>query len=812
MSSSQESKEYELPASALRPEIRLEEGSFTTTETIRSSTYVIQQNRAFQALQLGVEAQYNSFHVFVVGPPATGRRTLTRKFVEQFAHTRPTPPDTCYVFNFEEPDNPIFFLLPPGRGYHLKQEMEHLRRILRDEVPKVFESSEYEDFRRSIQQELNRLQQQKYEEMQSQAKEIGFTVLSTAEGFQPVPLQDGKPMTPEAFSELPESEHRELARREQDVILLIQQFLKDQRRIQRDLARRLREHERSMVQKALQPFFTQICEDFRGEISVIEWCRSAYKDITENLREIFEAIKSLREQGGNAPSYLDRYDVNILVTHNREGAPVVYETNPTYYNLFGRIERRPVNGTFITDFTLIKPGALHRANGGFLILEALEVLKYPMVWDTLKRSLEKRELLIEDYGQQLSPVPVATLRPQPIPLDVRVILIGSPWVYQLLYTLDESFSKVFKIKAEFQSSMDLNEETIGDVIRYAARVCHEENMLHIDRGAMEEILIYSSRLAGDAGELSSRFGVIADVIREAHYWAEQEQKKYIDREALLQALEARRYRDNLMEERVQKLIERDVLMIETQGFEVGRLNGLAVYQVGGYSFGRPNLITATVAVGQEGIINIERQVKLSGPIHDKGVLIFSGYLRSMFARNKPLSLSASLTFEQGYENIEGDSASLAELIVLLSAIGEVPLNQGIAVTGSVNQHGRVQPVGGINEKIEGFFDVCAARGLTGGQGVVIPKSNVRHLCLHQRVIHAVKEGKFHIWAVSRVEEAMELLTTMPAGTWDEQMQQWKPENSIFFKVDYRLWELGKARKLFDKMEKQGPHPEEEVTS
>ena len=797
-----------VPTEQLRPEVKLA-SSFDTTEAIRSQVYVIQQNRAFQALAMGVEATSPNFHVFVVGPPGTGRRTLTEKYVAQYARQRPTPPDLCYVYNFENPDAPMALLVAPGRGQQLKNEIAALQRTLREELPKVFESAEYEEARRQIQAELNEKQQALFEELQGTAKALGFVILTTPEGLQPVPLWQGKPMTPEKLAELPEELRKELIRQEQHVVEAIQKFLKDQRRLQREIARRLREQERQMVQRFLQPIFTQLEEDFRDEIRVVEWIRALHRDIMGHLREIFEALKHIKERGPQHATYLDRYDVNVLVSHSgNEGAPVIFESNPNYYNLFGRIERKPVDGTFVTDFTMIKPGAIHRANGGYLILEALEVLKYPLVWDTLKRALERREIVIEDFGQQFSPIPVATLRPEPVPLNLRVILIGSPYLYHLLYTLDEDFSKVFKIKAEFQGTMLKSDETIGDVVRYIARVCHEEQLCHLDRGAVEELLAYSIRLAGDKDELSARFGVIADIIREAHYLAHRENRNVIDREILLKALETRRYRHNLIEERMQRLIDRDVLLIETEGEVIGQVNGLAVYQLGGYAFGKPSRLTCSVSVGQGGILNIERQVKLSGPIHDKGVYILTGFLRSMFARNKPLTLTASLTFEQGYEGVEGDSASLAELLILLSAIGRVPLKQSIAVTGSVNQRGQVQAVGGINEKIEGFFDVCARRGLNGQHGVIIPKANVRHLCLEHRVVQAIEEGKFHLWAVERVDEALEILTGRPAGVWREDAQAFEPEESVFAAVDRGLVELARAAKAFEQKLKKTLDEEE----
>ncbi len=763
---------------------------------------MIQQNRAFSALQIGCETPIPGFHIFVVGPPGTGRRTLTQRYVSQIARLRRVPPDICYVYNFENADEPLVLLLPPGKGNELHEAISSFRKLLVEQLPKVFESADYEETRSRIQQELKKEQDEAWEKLQSRAKALGFVILATPKGLQPVPIWQGKPLTPEIAATLPDETREHLRKQESIVVDFIQEFLKIQRDLQKKYSEKLKEYETQLVQHFIQPILEEVKQTFREHIKVIEWIETLQRDVMDNLRSIFESIRHIQEHGPKHPTILDRYDVNLMVSHrNTKGCPVVYEPNPTFYNLFGRIDRKPYEGTFITDYMHIKPGALHKANGGFLIIEALELLRYPLAWETLKRSLLRRELFIEDYGQQFSPIPVATLRPQPLPLDLKVILIGPPWVYEILFHVDEDFQKIFKIRAEFQATMPRNQETAGDVLRFIARVCFEENLKHLTRDGVEEILLYSHRLAGDKDELSAAFGIIAEIIREAHYWALKWEKQYVDREVIQHTIQQRRFRHSYLEERVQKAIERDVLFIDVDGKKCGQINGLAVYQYGGFAFGKPSRITASIGAGQDGIIHIERQVKLSGPIHDKGVLILSGYLRSLFARDKPLSLSASITFEQAYEGIEGDSASLAELLVLLSALSGVPLLQSIAVTGSVNQHGVVQPVGGINHKIEGFFKTCKMKGLTGRQGVLIPKANIRHLCLDDEVIEAVRKGEFHIWAVETVPEAISLLFEITAGSWNEKEKKWEPESSVFALVNKRFVELAKARKFLDAKER-----------
>ncbi len=803
---------YRVPVDQLRVEYTIETFGerFETTAELQPRTYVIQQNRAFQALALGLEQEGPGFHIFVVGPTGTGRRTLTLEYVQQFALRRPPPPDICYTYNFENPDTPLALLLPPGKGRILREEIRQFRRLVQEELPKIFESSEYEEFRRRIEQELHREQAEAMERLQERARALGFMIVQTPTGLQAVPIWQGKPVTPDVLVKLPEDFRRELAKQEHFVEELIQDFLKESRKRQREAVERVQQRERELVQRFLQPVFHELMEIFADQPKVIEWLRSLQRDFMQNLKEVAEAIQQIRQGKVRMGTYLDRFQVNLLVSHaGREGAPVVFESNPTFYNLFGRIERFAVEGIYVTNFMMIKPGSVHRANGGFLLLDALELFKYPLVWDTLKRVLQRRELTIEDYAQHFSPIPLATLRPEPVPIHLKVILIGPQWLYQLLYLSDEDFRKLFKIKVEFQPTFEARNGGLEDTVRYIARVCHAEGLPPLDRSAVQEVLTYSSRIAGDRDELTAQLHTIADLVREAAYWARQQNASVITADIVRHTIDQMRYRQNLIEERIHRLIDRQVLFIDVDGKAVGQVNGLAVYAIGGYTFGKPTRITATVSVGRDGIANIERQVRLSGPIHDKGVFIFTGFLKSTFARTQPLSLSASICFEQSYESVEGDSASLAELIALLSAIGQVPVDQGIAVTGSVNQKGQVQPVGGINEKIEGFFDVCVRRGLTGRQGVIIPYANLRHVNLHPRVIRAVAEGQFHIYAVRTVEEAVEILTDLPAGTWNPERNRWEPEDSVFARVSQRLQELARAEKKFERAEKEKAAPREE---
>jgi lon-related putative ATP-dependent protease len=544
---------------------------------------------------------------------------------------------------------------------------------------------------------------------------------------------------------------------------------------------------------------------------VTEYLEAVQEDILLNLEDFKDhspqqpsPIPGMRAPH-QEPSF-ERYAVNVLVDNkDTVGAPVVFEPNPTYSNLFGRIEHvMQMGGMATTNFTLVKPGALHRANGGYLIVDAREVLINPFSWDSLKRCIKNCEIKIEDVLEQYRFMSVASLKPEAVPLQLKIIMIGAPWIYYLLFHMEPDYRKLFKVKADFDSRVTRTPEIMKEYALFVATHCKNENLLPFDRSGVAALLEFSSRIVEDQAKLSSQFMEISDLIREASYWAEKEKSPIVTRQIVMRAIEEEIYRNNRIEERIQEMIEEGTIMVDTAGTEVGQINGLSVLSLGDYMFGRPSRLTVRVYTGRGGMVNIEREVKLSGPIHDKGVLILTGYLGGKYAHDKPLSFSASICFEQSYEGVEGDSASSTELYGLLSALSGVPIRQGIAVTGSVNQLGKVQPIGGVNYKIEGFYAVCKAKGLTGEQGVMIPETNVRHLMLKDEVVEAVKSGKFHIWSVSTIEQGIEILTGIPAGELDEEGGY--PEGSINYLVDKRLHEFGESMKKFaashDKEEKK----------
>jgi lon-related putative ATP-dependent protease len=569
----------------------------------------------------------------------------------------------------------------------------------------------------------------------------------------------------------------------------------------------LQKLDREVTTFALTPLIEEVREKYEDCPEVVQYLHDVQNDILDNLALFREEQPAQASPAGMPADPFRKYQVNVLVDNSSlKGAPVIIELNPTYNNLFGRIEKEAQFGALFTDFTLIREGSLHRANGGYLVLPVEEVLRNLFSWESLKRALRNAQIVIEEPSERLGFITTKTLRPEPIPLNIKVILIGQPYIYYLLYNLDEDFKELFKVKADFDYRMDRTPEAVREYISFVCTLCQEENLRHLDRTALAKIIEHGSRLAEDQEKLSTLFGDLSDVIREAHHYAVRDQSPLVTAAHVTQAINERYYRSNLVEQRVQEAIARGIIQIDVAGAEVGQVNGLSIIDLGDITFGRPNRITASVGLGTEGLIDIEREAKLGGPIHTKGVLILAGYLSQQYAQDKPLSLSARLVFEQSYSGVEGDSASSTELYALLSALSGLPIQQGIAVTGSVNQKGEVQAIGGVNEKIEGFFAVCKAMGLNGRQGVIIPASNVKHLMLKDEVVEAVRQGQFHIWAVHTVDEGIEILTGVPAG---KRLPDGTFEpGTVHYLVDQRLRQFSEKMREFGK-EGAGEEEEEE---
>ena len=779
---------------------------FETTDELQELTQVVGQPRAVEAVKFGIEVKHNGYNIFALGPTGMGKRELVRQFFNQRAKQDQVPPSWCYVNNFDKPHKPQAISLPPGKGVMFRKDMEDLVEELRNALPAAVESEEYQTRRQSLQEEFQEQQAEAFEELQRQAEEQDVAIIRAPAGLAVVPTKDGEPLSSEDIQELSEEEQERLKAQVEEIQEDLEKILRQVPGWQREMRERMRELDREVAQFAVGGLIDELGEKYAEFDAVTAYLDDVQQDVVENVQDFLpnkEEKPSLLDMlgqgaGGRSrgePASLRRYKVNVLIDHSAsKGAPVIYEDHPTYQNLIGRVEHRAQMGALLTDFNLIKAGALHRANGGFLILEARKVLSQPYAWEGLKRVLRSEQVRIESIGQMLSLVSAVSLEPEPIPLDVKVALVGEPLIYYLLSQLDPEFNELFKVAADFAQRMERDDKSLQVYARLIGTLAHKEDLKPLDRSGVARVIEHSARIVGDAERLTTRVRALSDLLQEANYWAQQRDHPAITRDDVQRAIDAQIYRMDRIRERVQESILRETILIDTQGETVGQVNGLSVLQLGNFAFGRPTRITARTRLGKGEVIDIEREVELGGPIHSKGVLILSGFLGARYTKEAPLSLSASLVFEQSYGGIEGDSASSAELYALLSSISEIPLNQSLAVTGSVNQRGQVQAIGGVNEKIEGFFDICQARGLNGEQGVLIPASNIKHLMLRHDVVKAVEAGKFHVYPVETVDQGLKILTGLPAGTQDATGEY--PEGSVNHAVQLRLTELAQKRAQF----------------
>ncbi len=741
---------------------------FDTTADLPDLVDAVGQERALRSIEFGLGVRETGFNLYISGQTGTGRTSTIRNLLRQRAKDEPTPDDWVYVYNFKDADNPISLALPSGRGSVLAADMKELVEAFKKDIPKALESKEYESRRTEILDQYQTESNQLFEVLETESEQHGFALQRTVSGLVIVPQKDDHNFTQEEYDALTDEERTALE--EQGKLLterlndVLRQVRDNEKATKDALALADRELGLSCLGHRLDP----LREKYTGLEKVLTYLETVQEDILKNLEDFkpqpsqpqIPGLKIPRQE----PSF-ERYEVNLLVDNKEtEGAPIVFESNPTYNNLFGRIEHvMQYGGVAVTDFTMIKSGALHRANGGYLVIDAREVLINPFVWDSLKRCIRTAEIRIEDVLEQYRFMTMVSLKPESVPLQAKIVLVGTPWIYYLLYYQDPDYRKFFKVKAEFDSSVSRTPEVMHEYALFVATLCRDKKLLHFDRAGVACLLEYTARMVEDQQKLSSRFMEIADFVREASFWAERDGHEVITCSDVRRAAEEQLYRVNRIEERMQELFEDGTIMVDTEGEVVGQINGLSVISLGDHTFGRPSRITARTWLGQAGMINVEREVKLSGPIHDKGVLILTGYLGGLFARTHPLSLSASICFEQNYDGVEGDSASSTELYALLSALSGISIRQGVAVTGSVNQRGQIQPIGGVNHKIEGFYTVCKAKGLTGKQGVLIPKTNERHLMLKEEVVEAIAAGRFHLWSIETIEQGIEILTGVPAG-------------------------------------------------
>ncbi|MFW6189335.1 MAG: Lon protease family protein [Planctomycetota bacterium] len=794
----------------LRESIDAARFPFESTEEVEPLEGTIGQERALSAIKRGLQMQTDGFNIFAAGRVGTGRNSTIKALVEERAPEEPTPSDWVYVHNFDTGDEPNAIELPDGRGRDLREDMDRFIDQCQEEIPAAFEEESYQDKRNELTQQVRGQRREVMEDLEEEARELDHTLEMTPAGIAAIPMVGGQPLSQEEFENLPDEKQRELREKGEKVQEKVRDAISDMRSAQREAREEIEELDREVGLFAVEPLIENLKEKYSDLPEVVEFLEAVKEDIIDNVN-LFKSAEQAQQQQqgqGNVPPQmaagavkmarrqtLNKYRANLVVDNSEtEGAPIVDERNPTYYNLFGMIEYRAQLGGMTTDFTMIKAGAFQKASGGYLILQALDVLRNPFAWDGLKRAIRTGEVKIENMWERYHPTPTATITPESIPCEVKVILVGSPMIYHLLYTLDKDFRRLFKIEADFDVDMEMSEEHLDRYAEFVSAQCERAELPAFDTGAIARVVEHGARLAAHKQRLTTEFLYVADLIAEAGQVARSDGNGTVGAEHVQQAIEDCRYRSRKLQDRIQRLIEEDTILIDTEGAEPGQVNGLSVYDLGDYRFGKPTRITCVTAVGRAGVVNIERESELSGSIHDKGMLIMTGLLSRLFGQDKPLSLSAHLTFEQTYAEVEGDSASCAELYTLLSSLADLPLRQDVAVTGSVNQRGQVQPIGGVNEKVEGFYEVCRQKGLTGQQGVLIPGRNVRNLMLRHDVVEAVEDGRFNLWAVDTVREGIEVLTGVPAGERGEDGAY--PEDSVFGRADRRLREMAEVLKEF----------------
>ena len=763
---------------------------------------IIGQERALRAIQTGLDIKSNGYNVFITGMVGTGRTTTVKQLLERLEKGDRTPDDILYVNNFKYPDEPVLIVLPAGQGREFAEAMGKLIELLRDNVPHLLKSPYYTEKRDAIVEGQQKKQRDLLQRFEEEVAAQGFSVIQVQMGMfsRPdlIPVLEGQPVP---FAKLDALvKEKKFAKEDFDALRAKYEQLSAKLEAVFESLKEIDELTRTLLrdwdEEAIAPVIRDGIEGLRTRFAfpkIGAYLDEVEKSLVKTI-DVFKAQKKDDKDKEPAEDFLE-YRVNLLVDNSdQKGAPVVMETNPNYVNLFGSIETAYSRaGMGQTDFTMIKAGSFLKANGGYLVVNALDALVEPGVWATLKRTLRNQIFEIQNYLQMYL-FSSARLKPEPIKCDVKVVMIGDASIYNYLYFADEDFKKIFKIKAEFDSEMDRAEKAVGDYVRFVRKICDEDGLRPLAKDGLAALIEYGTRIAGSQKKLSTRFHVIADVIRESSYWAGRMKKAEVGREDVEKAIRERFERVSLIEDKIQEMIEEGTILIDTAGAVVGQVNGLSVYDMGQFRFGKPARITARTSMGRAGVINIEREADLSGPTHNKGVLILGGYLRGKYAAKRPMSLTASLAFEQSYGGVDGDSASSTEVYALLSSLSGLPLRQDLAVTGSLNQKGEIQPIGGVNEKIEGFFEVCKARGLTGTQGVLIPHQNVPNLMLRTDVVDAVREGRFHIYPVRTVDEGIEILTGVEAGAAGPDGDY--PEGTVHGLVDRELQRLAKGLKAF----------------
>ena len=810
-------QKYEVPADKLRWRCDPALFDFECTKDLAPLREFVGQDRAIRAVEFGLSMNHIGYNIYVAGLTGTGKTSMVKTYIEKLIKEKEAreglyhPDDWCYLYNFSDSDRPQMVNLPQGKGKVFRDQVRNLLQRLTEDLSKAFSSEEYNAQRKETVEENQGEQRRLFEQVGEEAHRQGFVLQMTSMGPALIPVAEGKPMSPSDFLALPESQRKEIEAKRAELLNKLEASLEKVRDLERQTAQKLHQTDREVGEFAVAKLFADLTQEYSDSAKISQYLSDLKSYVLDNL----ELFKGQREQVQTAlgvpMEHLMRgrdpnlpFQVNVFVDNSEsKGPPVISEANPNYGNMFGKIERRFYLGGYLSDHTMLKAGALHQANGGYLLLSAQDVLLNPNVWPALKRAIKNKEVRIEDPFEQFGLIAPQGLKPQPMPIEVKIILIGDAMLYQLLSMYDEEFWELFRVKADFNFEVDKTKENMFSFAAFISGCCEDCEIKHFDPGGVAKMMEYASRMVADQERLSSRFAQLKELVLEAEYWASKSGASLVGAPHVEKAIEEKLYRHNLLDERIRDLIDRGTIMIDVDGAVVGQVNGLSIYSLGDITFGKPSRITAKTFLGRKGVINIERESQLSGRIHDKGVLILGGYLGWKYAQEQPLSLSASLCFEQSYEGVEGDSASSTELYAILSSLSEVPIKQTIAVTGSVNQKGEIQPIGGVNHKIESFFQVCNAKGLSGDQGVLIPQQNLRNLMLQEEVIEAVRRGQFHIYAVKTIDEGMEVLSGVEAGERKEDGTY--PEGSINFLVNKRLTEMAGRLKGFYGAEERREH-------
>ena len=769
-------KEKELSYKDLKDICNPDSFKFDNTKEIADTTNLVYgQERGVKALEFGVNVDLKGYNLYLEGPAGVGKTMYTKKFLQQKAEKEKVPNDWCYIYNFEDANEPIAVSLPAGQGKVFKETMDSFIKDIRKDIKKTFNNDDFEKEKKLIKQEAEEKREKILEKLNDKTMKEGFTVKSAQNGIYMMPVIDGKIIEEEEYEKLDQEVKLQFEEKSEHVQEMIFEALSDIKAIEKKSDKKIEEWQSNVALLTINIHINEVKSIYKRNKKINNFLDNVKRDILSNITCFTQDETADEKQNGQPnPQQASKsqpwlnYRVNLFVDNSHlEGAPVIMDSNYGFQNIFGRLEYENQYGALKTDYTMLKPGLLHKANGGYIIFQAKDLLTNPLCYETLKKVLMVKELSIENGAEQRSSMILISLKPEPIPLDLKVVLIGNEDIYHTLLSIDDDFRKLFKIKVEFEEDAPRTTENIQKLAKFVKSFCEQEELLDLDKEAMAKIVEFASKLAGDKEKLSTQFSEIGQIIGEASTWARMAKSKIVTKEFVQKALDERIDRIKKYDTKYLQMIKEGALLINTSGYKVGQINGLTVITIGDYSFGKPSKITASTYMGKEGIINIEREVELSGSTHSKGVLILTGYLGELFAQEMPLSLTASVCFEQLYGGVDGDSASSTEAYAILSSLSEIPINQSIAVTGSINQKGEIQPIGGVNEKIEGFYQICKMRGLTGEHGVIIPIQNVRNLHLSDDVIESVKQGKFHIYAISTVEEGIELLTGVPAGKRDK---------------------------------------------